>query len=91
MNTLDPQILDPEIYERAKEIVYKQYDKSSAYRSGALVQKYIQLGGRYVNSVKKSNTDLNKEYPVYRQTKKVKKQNTLKLSELDANSKLKKT
>lgn len=41
------QVLDPDIYERAKKIVYAQYKKPSAYRSGALVKKYKQLGGRY--------------------------------------------
>jgi len=41
------QVLDPDIYEKAKKIVYAQYKKPSAYRSGALVKKYTELGGRY--------------------------------------------
>ncbi len=41
------EILDPDIYARAKDIVYKQYKKASAYRSGALVKKYKEMGGRY--------------------------------------------
>ena len=38
--------LDKSIYMKAKEIVYKQYDKPSAYRSMALVKKYKDMGGR---------------------------------------------
>lgn len=38
--------IDKSIYMRAKEIVYKQYDKPSAYRSMALVKKYKDMGGR---------------------------------------------
>jgi len=38
--------LDNRIYMKAKEIVYKQYDKPSAYRSMALVKKYKDMGGR---------------------------------------------
>ena len=37
--------IDKELYEIAKQIVYKQYKKASAYRSGALVKKYKELGG----------------------------------------------
>jgi hypothetical protein len=85
--------LDPELYERAKSIVYKQYPKHSAYRSGKLVQKYKELGGRY--SGKKTSDGLktwfrekwtdvgNKEYPVYRPTKRVNKDTPLTLDEID--------
>jgi hypothetical protein len=41
------------LYQRAKNIVYKQYEKPSAYRSGALVKKYKELGGTYHNVVVK--------------------------------------
>ena len=37
-----------ELYEKAKRIVYAQYAKPSAYRSGALVKKYKELGGTYI-------------------------------------------
>jgi len=37
--------INKELYEKAKEIVYKQYSKPSAYRSGALVKKYKSMGG----------------------------------------------
>ncbi len=38
-----PQPKDKVLYELAKNIVYPQYEKPSAYRSGALVKKYKQL------------------------------------------------
>ncbi len=44
---------NPSLYERAKKIVYAQYSKPSAYRSGALVKKYKELGGTYHNVIVK--------------------------------------
>lgn len=38
------------LYEKAKSIVYPQFDKPSAYRSGALVQKYKELYKEKYNS-----------------------------------------
>ncbi len=87
------EVLDPDIYERAKKIVYAQYSKPSAYRSGALVKKYKELGGRYAG--KKSTGNLtrwfkedwkdvgNKEYPVYRPTKRISAKTPLTVSEID--------
>jgi len=46
-------VLDKDIYEKAKTIVYAQYRKASAYRRGALVRKYKDLGGRYSNEINK--------------------------------------
>lgn len=37
------KVKDERLYENAKRVVYKQYAKPSAYRSGALVKKYKQL------------------------------------------------
>jgi hypothetical protein len=91
---MNATVLDPDIYERAMKIVYSQYKKPSAYRSGALVKKYKELGGRY-GSVPKDKTSLNrwfkeewkdiggKEYPVYRPTKRVTKDTPLTASEID--------
>jgi len=36
-------VKDMDLYEMAKSIVYPQYEKPSAYRSGALVKKYKEL------------------------------------------------
>jgi hypothetical protein len=88
---------DPVLYEKAKKIVYAQYDKPSAYRSGALVKKYKELGGKYIEDGKEKplkrwfkeewkDVNPNKtatSYPVYRPTKKVSKKTPLTVSEID--------
>jgi hypothetical protein len=43
---------NPKLYKKAKDIVYKQYPNHSAYRSGALVKKYKELGGTYIEDEK---------------------------------------
>ena len=48
--------IDTGLYEKAKKIVYSQYTKPSAYRSGALVKKYKELGGRYKDTQPKKKT-----------------------------------
>jgi len=87
-------ISNPDLYEKAKKIVYKQYPKHSAYRSGQLVKKYKELGGTYSGKkptktgiarwFKEEWTDIgNKAYPVYRPTKRVSKETPLTASEID--------
>jgi len=88
-----PIIDNPVLYEKAKKIIYKQYLKPSAYRSGALVKLYKEMGGTY--SGKKTNTGLtnwfkaewadigNGDYPVYRPTKRINKSTPLTASEID--------
>jgi hypothetical protein len=49
--------LNKDLYEKAKKIVYAQYSKPSAYRSGALVKLYKSMGGKYEDSKKKSIDD----------------------------------
>jgi hypothetical protein len=80
-----PTPANPKLYEKAKEIIYQQYDKPSAYRSGALVKKYKELGGTYIADKKEPTLerwflekwkDVNpdktsKSYPVYRPTVRV--------------------
>jgi hypothetical protein len=79
--------LDKELYEEVKKYVNTLYIKPSAYRSGAYVKLYKQLGGRYKDTKKKSTEGLTRwfaedwkdvnpdktktSYPVYRPTKKV--------------------
>lgn len=48
------EILDPEIYAKAKAQVYAKYKTHGAYHSGALVQLYKQMGGRYGGNKKKA-------------------------------------
>lgn len=94
-----PSIIDnPELYEKAKKIVFKQYPKNSAYRSGQLVKQYKEMGGTY--SGKKDNTGLTRwfkedwkdvgglAYPVYRPTKRINKDTPLTANEISP-SKLK--
>jgi hypothetical protein len=91
--------LDKELYEIAKDIVYQQYKKPSAYRSGALIRKYKELGGKFSDEIPKKQTSLNRwfnekwedvnpkksdtTYPVYRPTKKVSKDTPLTIQEID--------
>jgi len=90
--------INKELYEKAKEIVYKQYSKPSAYRSGALVKKYKELGGKYKDDDKKDRpladwfkadwkdinpNKTNKSYPVYRPTKRINKKTPLLATEID--------
>jgi hypothetical protein len=84
---------DKRLYEKAKNIVYKQYDKPSAYRSGALVKKYKDMGGEYESDgegrplkrwYKEDWASLNKEgYPTYRPTKRISADTPLTASEID--------
>jgi len=90
-------INDKEIYEKAKKEVYAKYTKPSAYRSGALVKKYKELGGTYsgdktkkglVRWFKEDWKDVNPNktktsYPVYRPTKRISKDTPLTLKEID--------
>jgi len=81
------------LYDKAKAIVYKQYPKHSAYRSGALVKKYKELGGTYEGA--KPSDGLTRwfaedwadiggqEYPVYRPTKRVSKDTPLTADEIN--------
>jgi hypothetical protein len=58
---------NPTLYQRAKNIVYKQYEKPSAYRSGALVKKYKELGGTYHNvPIKSKRVSKKDERPLKR-------------------------
>lgn len=49
--------LNKELYEKAKQIVYARYAKPSAYRSGALVKLYKEMGGKYKDDDKKKSID----------------------------------
>ena len=73
-----PIILDPQLYETAKQIASAKYKKPSAYKSGFIVKTYKELGGRYQDDHKPKNLkrwfkekwmDIgNEAYPVYRPT-----------------------
>jgi hypothetical protein len=81
------------LYKKAQNIADKTYEKPSAYKSMFIVKKYKELGGTY--SGDKPTTGLNqwinekwidigdKNYPVYRPTKRINKNTPLLYSEID--------
>jgi len=82
---------NPKLYDKAKQIVYAQYDKPSAYRSGALVKKYKELGGKFKEEgernlqrwFRENWADVgNESYPVYRPTKRINKNTPKTLQEI---------
>jgi hypothetical protein len=86
-------INNPELYEKAKKIADETYKKPSAYKSGFIVKKYKELGGTYSDDGKPKELkrwfkeewkDIgNKEYPVYRPTKRITKDTPLTATEID--------
>ena len=72
---------NPALYEKAKLIADATYSKPSAYKSGFIVKKYKEMGGTYTDDENPKNLkrwfkeewkDIgNKEYPVYRPTKRI--------------------
>ena len=87
-----PIIDNQELYNIAKQDADKIYKKSSAYKSGYIVKRYKELGGTYTDDKNPKNlkrwfkedwTDIgNKEYPVYRPTKRVNKSTPLTPQEI---------
>jgi hypothetical protein len=84
--------LNKKLYAKAKEIVYPRYKKPSAYRSGAVVKLYKELGGKFKDNngrplarwFKEEWKDVgNQSYPVYRPTKRISKDTPLTASEID--------
>jgi hypothetical protein len=89
---------DPKLYERARRETYAKYKTPSAYRSGALVKLYKQLGGTYADDgheatlkrwFKEKWQDVNpfknkNSYPVYRPTVRVNARTPLTVNEVDA-------
>ena len=88
-----PIAIDKELYNLVKQKADKLYSKSSAYKSGYIVKKYKELGGRYKDDNKPKNLKRwfqekwkdvgHKEYPVYRPTIKINKNTPLTINEID--------
>ena len=88
---------DKKLYQKVKKMADEIYKKPSAYKSGYIVKKYKELGGRFFedNEPKELQrwfsekwTDINPNktktsYPVYRPTVRVNKQTPLLVSEID--------
>jgi len=88
-----PIILDQALYNRIKREADKIYEKPSAYKSGWIVKTYKSRGGAYEDDDKPKNlarwykekwADIgNKDYPVYRPTKRISKETPLTADEID--------
>jgi len=86
------KILDEKLYEKAKKQIYSKYKKPSAYRSGAVVKRYKELGGKYSGNKKRGSLtrwfkekwkDVGHEsYPVYRPTKRMSRKTPLTAREI---------
>jgi hypothetical protein len=88
---------DKKLYDLVKIEISKKYKKNSAYRSGAIIKKYKELGGTFKedNKPKKLKQwfkedwkDVNplktfSSYPVYRPTKRINKSTPLTINEID--------
>lgn len=92
--TQRPIPLDPELYAMARTEVYSRYKVHSAYRSGAVVRRYKELGGRYSGKQPKKTgiarwfrerwTNVGDDrYPVYRPTVRITSKTPLLPSEID--------
>lgn len=88
-----PTPADPKLYAKAKKIADETYAKPSAYKSGFIVQKYKEMGGKYIEDkrpkklkqwFKEDWMDVGGlDYPVYRPTKRVSKSTPLTVGEID--------
>jgi hypothetical protein len=88
-----PTVLDQALYNRVKQRADQIYSKPSAYKSGYIVREYKSRGGEYKSDsepkkleqwFRESWRDIgNKDYPVYRPTKRVDESTPLTVSEID--------
>ena len=85
--------LDKQLYAKVKQEADEKYEKPSAYKSGFIVKRYKEQGGRYADTGEEKGlkrwfnekwTDVgNKEYPVYRPTVRVNKNTPLLKTEIN--------
>ena len=85
--------LDMKLYRQVKYEADNVYKKPSAYKSGWVVKEYKKRGGKFKGS--KTDEGLtrwfleewkdvgNKEYPVYRPTKRINKETPLTVNEIN--------
>jgi len=88
------------LYEKVKKMMDEIYSKPSAYKSGAIVKKYKELGGEYIEDKKPKNlarwfkeewenVASKDEYPVLRPTKIINKKTPLTVKEIPVNELIK--
>jgi len=85
--------LDKKLYDKAKAQADEIYKKPSAYKSGYIIKRYKELGGRFKDDgkpkllkrwFKEEWGDIGgKNYPVYRPKKRVSPKTPLTASEID--------
>ena len=91
-----PTPTDMNLYNKAKKIADEVYKKPSAYKSGFIVKKYKEMGGKYKDDNQTTNLkrwfdekwkDIgNKGYPVYRPTKRINSKTPLTPNEINPNN-----
>jgi len=84
---------DKELYKIVKKMADETYKKNSGYKSGFVIKMYKRLGGEYIDDNKEKKLkrwfkeewkDIgNKDYPVYRPTKRITKDTPLTIDEID--------
>jgi hypothetical protein len=88
-----PEPENKKLYNLVKSQADSIYKKPSAYKSGYIVKKYKQLGGKYISDNKPKNLKRwfnekwqdvgHKDYPVYRPSVRVNKKTPLLAKEID--------
>jgi len=87
-----PIILNKKLYNAVKKEADDIYDKPSAYKSGWIVKRYKELGGKYEDDNEPKNlkrwfkeewSSIGGDYPTYRPTKRITKDTPLTASEID--------
>ena len=87
-----PKPVNTVLYAKAKKIADAVYNRPSAYKSGFIVKKYKELGGKYIDDGQEKKLKRwfrekwanigSLAYPVYRPTKRVSKNTPLTPSEI---------
>lgn len=88
-----PIVANPLLYEKVKQYADTIYKKHSAFKSGFIQKLYQQNGGTYIDDNKPKNLKRwfkeewkdvgNKEYPVFRPTKRINNKTPLTVDEID--------
>lgn len=88
-----PTPTNPKLYARAKAEADDKYEKPSAYKSGWIVKRYKELGGKYADDGQPKNLERwfkeewgdigGQEYPVYRPSKRISEETPLTADEID--------
>lgn len=87
------EFLNKDLHEKAKKEADEKYKKSSAYKSGYIVRRYKELGGKFKGDFLNKGLDRwfkekwedvgGSVYPVYRPTIRITKETPLTVKEID--------